>query len=177
MADVVLDRESFRALSSETRVAILKKLMERRMTATELAKDLKITAQAASEHLRKMEKAGMVVPAKHSKWVYFELTEKGRAVLEPGTTKLFVLLAVSLIAVGWSTMRLFFTEHIAQGPVPAPIITGVEDAGRTLAATSAEKAANTFASQAPAGGFEAFILVLGAIGVGYALASIMRGRR
>ncbi|PIT85290.1 hypothetical protein COU36_04135 [Candidatus Micrarchaeota archaeon CG10_big_fil_rev_8_21_14_0_10_59_7] len=176
MADVVLDRESFKALSSETRVAILKKLMERRMTASELAKDLKITAQAASEHLRKMEKAGMVFPAKRSKWVYFELSEKGRAVLEPGTTKLFVLLAISLVAVGWSAMRLFAQKAVSPENVPAPIISGAEEAGRALTATAGEKAADYAMTQPPAAGFEAFVLVLGAIGVGFALSSLMRGK-
>ncbi|MFH0835273.1 MAG: winged helix-turn-helix domain-containing protein [Candidatus Micrarchaeota archaeon] len=174
MADVILDRESFKALSSETRVAILKKLMERRMTASEIAKDLKITAQATSEHLRKMEKAGMVVPEKRSKWVYFALTEKGRAVLEPGTTKLFVLLAISLVAVGWGAMRVFAQKAVSPENVPAPVINGAQEAGRALAATAAEKAADFGMTQAPAGGFEAFVLVLGAIGVGFALASIMR---
>ncbi|PIO06530.1 hypothetical protein COT29_00575 [Candidatus Micrarchaeota archaeon CG08_land_8_20_14_0_20_59_11] len=167
MVDVVLDRESFRALSSKTRVSILKRLAERRKTASELARDVGITAQAASEHLRKMEKAGLVVAAKRSKWVYFELSEKGRAVLEPGTTKLFVLLAISLVAVGWSAMRIMAQRAVVPTEFPAPVLT---DAGERALAATAENAA----AQTPVAGFEAFLLVLGAIGIGFAVSSLMR---
>ena len=50
---------------------------------------------------------------------------------------------------------------------PAPVLT---DAGERALAATAENAA----AQTPVAGFEAFLLVLGAIGIGFAVSSLMR---
>ncbi|MFH1780298.1 MAG: metalloregulator ArsR/SmtB family transcription factor [Candidatus Micrarchaeota archaeon] len=94
-AKIVLDAESFKALSSDTRVSILKKLNERKMTASELSTDLEISVQAVSTHLATMEKAGLVSRVEsHRKWVYYELTEKGLNIVSPGRKAFLVVLSV-----------------------------------------------------------------------------------
>lgn len=96
---VTLDRGTFKALASESRIAILKSLDERRKTASELSQGLGATVQAVAEHLNSLRSAGLVERRESGrKWVYYELTEKGRAVLHPDTKKFWVLVALSLIA-------------------------------------------------------------------------------
>lgn len=97
---ITLDKSAFKALSSDTRVAVLKALDERRKTASELAKELSFSVQSVSEHLAKLEEAGLAVRAESErKWVYYELTDKGRAVLHPDSARGFwVLLGLSAIA-------------------------------------------------------------------------------
>ena len=51
---IVLDRQAFKALASETRIDVLKRLDERRMTQTELAATLHMTVQSVSEHLNQL---------------------------------------------------------------------------------------------------------------------------
>lgn len=97
--EIVLDRESFKALASGKRVALLKSLLQRRKTASETAKETGVTVQTASEHLKQLEGAGLVQRAEDGrKWVYYELTGKGRAVVEPSPKNFLVLLALSALS-------------------------------------------------------------------------------
>ena len=98
---IMLDSSSFKALASETRVLILKELDKKRSTASETAKALGISVQAASEHLENLRVAGLVERSNDGrKWVYFTLTEKGQAVLHPESGKrLWVLLSILFLAV------------------------------------------------------------------------------
>src|SRR3989338_7276991 len=93
---VVLDSSSFKALASEKRVLILKELDKKRCTASEVAKNLGISVQAASEHMENLRIAGLVERVDEGrKWIYFTLTEKGKAVLHPeGGKRFWVLLSV-----------------------------------------------------------------------------------
>src|SRR3989344_5900244 len=98
MADdrIVLDASSFKALASETRVLILKELDKKRSTASEIAKALGVSVQTASEHLENMRVADLVERAETGrKWVYFSLTEKGKAVLHPESKRIWVLLSLA----------------------------------------------------------------------------------
>jgi len=98
---VVLDSSSFKALASEKRVLILKELDKKRSTASEIAKAIGISVQAASEHLENLRIAGLVERADEGrKWVYFALTEKGQAVLHPDQGKrLWVLLSLFAVVI------------------------------------------------------------------------------
>jgi DNA-binding transcriptional ArsR family regulator len=98
---IVLDSSSFKALASETRVLMLKELGKKRSTASEIAKALGISVQAASEHLENLRIAGLVERADEGrKWIYFTLTEKGQAVLHPDKGKrLWVLLSLFVVII------------------------------------------------------------------------------
>jgi DNA-binding transcriptional ArsR family regulator len=102
---ITLDRESFRALSSDTRVAIMKSLDRRRKMLTELSKQLSMSPSTVKEHMDHLAKAGLVVQIDDGhKWKYYELTRKGENVLHPVGTKIWIILSVSilgmLVAVG-----------------------------------------------------------------------------
>lgn len=94
---IVLDAESFRALSSETRVRLLKHLDEDRLTLTNLAKKMDLAKATVSSHLESLESAGLIRRIDEGrKWIYYSLTGKGRAVLHPESEKVGVILALSV---------------------------------------------------------------------------------
>ena len=106
---IMLDSSSFKALASETRVLILKELDKKRCTASEIAKSLGISVQAASEHLENLRVAGLVAQADEGrKWFYFDLTEKGKAVLHPDKSKrLWVLFSLFVLILAGAGFMLF----------------------------------------------------------------------
>ncbi|UCD03176.1 MAG: helix-turn-helix domain-containing protein [Candidatus Aenigmatarchaeota archaeon] len=97
---ITLGRESFRALASDTRIAILKSLDKRRKMLTELSKQLDMSPSTVKEHMERLTKAGLVVMIDDGhKWKYYELTNKGRNVLHPADVRIWILLSVSIFAV------------------------------------------------------------------------------
>ncbi len=88
-------------LASDTRIDILNRLDERRKTVTELSRELNLTKATIHEHLSKLSGAGLIRRNNEigHKWVYYELTRKGREILHPyETTKIGILLASALLA-------------------------------------------------------------------------------
>ncbi len=110
---ITLDKDSFRALSSDTRVAILKSLDRRRKMLTELSKQLSMSPSTVKEHMDHLAKAGLVVQIDDGhKWKYYELTGKGKNVLHPEETKIWIMLGISVIA-----MIGIFYDMLRQGAV------------------------------------------------------------
>jgi DNA-binding transcriptional ArsR family regulator len=60
--------EVFAALASPTRRAILARLVEGVSTVTELAEPFDLQVPAISKHLRVLERAGLVVRARHAQY-------------------------------------------------------------------------------------------------------------
>jgi predicted ArsR family transcriptional regulator len=105
---ITLDREAFKALSSDTRIGILKSLKRRRKMLAELSKELRMSNSTVKEHLDNLVKVGLIVQIDDGhKWKYYELTRKGRHILHPEETKILVLLSVSALAVIFTTFDLF----------------------------------------------------------------------
>jgi ArsR family transcriptional regulator, arsenate/arsenite/antimonite-responsive transcriptional repressor len=100
---ITLDQESFKALASEVRVEILKRLDERRQTVTDLSNLLSLSKPTLLEHLEKLQSAGLVKRVDEGrKWIYYELSEKGRRILRPERVAIVIALAntVALVVVG-----------------------------------------------------------------------------
>ncbi len=94
-AKITLDQESFKALASDVRVGILKRLDVRRETVTDLSNLL--------EHLEKLQTAGLVKRIDEGrKWIYYELSDKGRKILHPERVAITLALsaAVALAMIG-----------------------------------------------------------------------------
>ncbi len=110
---ITLDKAAFKALASETRVSLLKKLGNRRATPSELAASLGISAQAASEHLAQLDKAGLVKrdarpEDEGRKWVYYSLTDKGSALVRPTEQrKIWVLLSVAALLLAFGAFSFY----------------------------------------------------------------------
>lgn len=97
---ILLDLKSFVALSSKSRISMLKKLDARCMTITELSKTENLAKSTVHEHLNKLHNAGLVRKKNgNHKWTYYELTEKGNAILHPHeTNKVSILLFSSIMS-------------------------------------------------------------------------------
>src|SRR6059036_3953067 len=100
---ITLDQESFRALASDVRVEVLKRLDARRETVTDLSNLLGLSKPTLLEHLEKLQSAGLVKRMDEGrKWIYYELTDKGRKILHPERVAITLALgiAVALAAIG-----------------------------------------------------------------------------
>ena len=96
---ITLDREAFRVLASDTRITILKSLDQRRKMLTELSNELKMSPSTVKEHMEGLCTAGLTVQIDDGhKWKYYELTRKGKGILHPGDTRIWVMLSVCIIA-------------------------------------------------------------------------------
>ena len=102
MPKIILDLATVKALAGETRVRILKQLQERNYMQTELGTTLKLAVPTIKEHLNALENAELVHKIDEGrKWKYYELTQKGKAILTPpqDNTTLLVLLGTWIAAV------------------------------------------------------------------------------
>src|SRR5438034_10837631 len=102
-AKITLDQESFKALASDVRVGILKRLDVRRETVTDLSNLIALSKPTLLEHLEKLQNAGLVKRVDEGrKWIYYELTDKGRKILHPERVAITLALgpAVVLAAIG-----------------------------------------------------------------------------
>lgn len=108
--EAILDIDSMKALSCDTRVDILKLLKKRRATLSELSKALKKSKPALIKHLDLLVASEMVVKEDDGrKWIYYDLTEKGRMVVTD-KKKSFILLLSSIITLitGFSILLNYF---------------------------------------------------------------------
>jgi len=128
--DIVLTKDTFEVLASETRLTILKTLNERRMTITELADNLGLAKSTIHHHLQKLTGAGFVAAGDDGHaWVYYALTPEGRALLQPhGSARIRIILTAGLasLAGGVCALAAFLTAPVREGPVhPLPAGGGV----------------------------------------------------
>ncbi len=101
MGSLIIEKSKLKAIVSEKRIKILKALLSRRHTITELASLLKTTKSNLFIHLEKLKKAGLVrkVDDNH-KWKYYALTEEGKVLLTgKGIAIPITLILASLFAI------------------------------------------------------------------------------
>lgn len=132
MSQIVLDAEAFKALSSDTRLHILKALDARPLTVSELGRLLDLNKATVFEHLKQLVAAQLVKRGdEERKWVYYRLTWKGRNVLHPENVQFMLLLATATLSVGGlvaQILNLFGvfagpgrpTELVRSAPAPSP---------------------------------------------------------
>lgn len=108
-AKITLDRETFKALASDTRLDILKLLDQRQMTVSELGRALGLNKATCFEHLSKLVEAGLVNKIEDErKWVYYQLSWKGRRILNPEKITFALLLSSSFAALVTGIVTLWF---------------------------------------------------------------------
>lgn len=133
---ITLDRRAFKALASETRVEILKRLDGTQKTVSDLARELDMNKATMFQHLEQLVEVGLVkkdseedrattikeapneapVAGPPKKWVYYRLSWKGKNVLHPERVK--IAIALSLVAV--SCLLALVIYAMLQGASPAP---------------------------------------------------------
>jgi len=102
--NVVLDEKSFKALSADSRVSILKNLTDRRRTLTELSQKLDLGGSTIKEHCEILVGADLIKQIDEGrKWKYYELTKKGRQLIQPNLfdeVKVLIMLCAGVFVVG-----------------------------------------------------------------------------
>jgi DNA-binding transcriptional ArsR family regulator len=109
--EIRLDRDTFKALAAETRVAMLKSLSRRRMTGAELAQAARLSPSTVKEHLDRLEKAGLIEQEDEGrKWKYYSLTFKGRQITaaQRPSMRVWIVLGLSIIALAFTTLNIFY---------------------------------------------------------------------
>lgn len=97
---ITLDQESFKALASDTRIEILKRLDRSQMTVTDLANDLQVNKSAVYKHLSRLLDAGLVKKLEDNrKWVYYKLSMKGMHLLHPERVQIALMLSAAALAI------------------------------------------------------------------------------
>jgi len=106
---ITLDKKSFEALAADSRVSILKSLAERQKTLTELAAQFHLSPSTVKEHMQVLEGAGLVVMKDEGrKWKYYELTWKGKNIVQPRELKIWIALGVSTVLL-FAALFYFFS--------------------------------------------------------------------
>ena len=130
---ITLDRESFKALASEVRVEILKQLEDRRMTVTDLSHAMSLAKPTLLEHLDRLVIAGLVSKLDEGrKWIYYDLTRRGRNILHPHQVKIMISLALSILLFGAGIVAMLnaatgtLSSSGGSGPFPPGATTGFD---------------------------------------------------
>jgi DNA-binding transcriptional ArsR family regulator len=146
--NVTLDKASFKALAVETRVDILKVLHSRQHTQTEIAELLELSVPTVKEHLDALVLAQLVERKDEGrKWVYYALTKKGKALLNPEEAKFWIVLGTLALTAGGVVTGMIRTRYAS---LYAP---GVADtaasAAAPMVASAKQVAVETIAENAP----------------------------
>ncbi len=130
---VELDSRAFKALSSKTRVALLKKMGAKPRSLSSLAGEAGLSVQATDEHLRKLAGAGLVEKTKTAKWAYYHLTDSGRSLVQPNRQPIYLLMGASILLLLASALTIMQNSSFA-ATAPAFQDTGNSEAPRMMAA-------------------------------------------
>lgn len=107
---IVLDDKSFKALSADSRIGILKSLNERRRTLSELSQKLDLGNSTIKEHCDILVDAELIKQIDEGrKWKYYELTHKGKQIITPSLmeeVKVLIVLCLGVFAIGGIIMMM-----------------------------------------------------------------------
>ena len=114
MDKIIMDNKSFRALSAQSRVGILNRLKERRMTLSELSNKLALKNSTVKEHCDLLLDAQLVKKIDEGrKWKYYELTNKGKQIIEPNPfIEAKSIAMLSIAAIIFTSILLFSIQGI-----------------------------------------------------------------
>jgi len=106
----ILDKDSLKALSTETRQEIIKMLSKRPYTASEISKIMNKHVTTITEHLEILEKAGLINRKDSTnKWVYYTLTDKGTKLFKPMYYTWVITLSIALVVVVTASLWYAFS--------------------------------------------------------------------
>jgi len=111
MADVdsqSLEKEDLKILGTESRVKILKYLGKRKMTVSELSRQVDLSKSTVHEHLATLADAGFIEKSANNGniWVYYHLTDKGKKALR-SRTRFFLMLSSAIVVLLLGLARLW----------------------------------------------------------------------
>ena len=109
MPKVMLDKNAFKALASETRIDILKTLDGKKMGLKDISNASNIKKATIHEHLTKLHEVGLVKrnETKGHKCVYYKLSWKGESLLHPDNNKIVIMFSITFITLFFGIIGLF----------------------------------------------------------------------
>jgi DNA-binding transcriptional ArsR family regulator len=114
MNNLILDNQSFKALSSETRINILKELNKRQMTLSELSKKLNLKNSTIKEHCEILIKTNLIEQKEEGrKWKYYSLTKNGLKIISPNPLdelKILIMICLGIVLIGGLISMINFNE-------------------------------------------------------------------
>jgi len=106
--NLILNKENIKAISSESRVNILKILSEKQQTLSDLSQLLNLSAPTLKEHLEVLEKVQMIKKLEEGrKWKYYQITDKGLALLQPERKRIFIVLSTFILSFAGAIAALY----------------------------------------------------------------------
>jgi DNA-binding transcriptional ArsR family regulator len=136
-----IDRKTLKALAADTRLDILKSLKTRRKMPSELSKELSLAPSTVIEHLNKLEKANLVKREETGhKWIYYNLTNKGKSLVQPKYPVQFIIvLSLGILFVFSGAIRYMYNNQFGtfaqsiRSTTEAPLAESAGDVAKTLA--------------------------------------------
>ncbi|WP_052297242.1 ArsR/SmtB family transcription factor [Methanolacinia petrolearia] len=117
----ILNKDVFEILACDTRIDILKSLSSRRKTNSEISKELSLQTPTIYRHLEKLEGAGLIKSVdSNNKWVYYELTPIGNALINPEKENNFSILLSSFLTY-ITTFAIVYTYYTMPKLTSAPL--------------------------------------------------------
>lgn len=117
MSHIEIDKQTIKALSADARIRILKILHKSRRIAADISKEIGLAPSTVNEHLKVMEESGLVRKNDTGhKWIYYDITEKGKNLIAPKMPISIILtlsLGIGLILFGG--MNLFAANILYAG--------------------------------------------------------------
>jgi DNA-binding transcriptional ArsR family regulator len=177
----VLDKNTIKALSTDTRQEIMKMLAKRPYTASEISKITSRHVTTVTEHLEVLEKSGLIRRKDSTnKWVYYELSDKGEHLFKPQFYSWVVVLSLSALFIFIGSLRIVDTNLYASAgsqadtvmtPMATPLLsiqdTSAQDASKNERSTASEPATIAAESAAGADLLGICLVAIGAAGFGY----------
>lgn len=138
MAEVALSANEFRALSSKTRVEIIKLLGMRKHNLTEIANKLGMRLPTIKQHLGVLERAGLIEQIESArKWKYYSLTAKGNALVGKAEASILIVLALSGIAMVGLLYEFIAKFGVLFAGIAKPIASNAPEAVQGITGASA----------------------------------------
>jgi len=126
MTKVVIDKDTFKVLASETRLKILKTLDGRKMNLSEIARATRLSKTTVLEHMNKLVEADLVkkIEREGHKWTYYKLSWKGSSLLHPDNTKIVITFCISMFLLFFGVSQILIYGngfHVEiEGDIPTP---------------------------------------------------------
>lgn len=147
-----LDFKSIRALSSPTRLKILKKVMDKESTTTKLSDDLGKSKSTISSHLKELTEAGLLEKDKKEgrRRVVYRPTKKADAIVQGKERKVKFSVASSVLSAAGATVLVWQSFRQKANVKAQDLASGSDSSGQMGAfnAMDAGKNATDAASQA-----------------------------
>ncbi len=174
---IVLDYETIKALSYDTRLEILKVLSERNLTLSEISEELDLKPATIKEHLKKLLNSDLISKEDTDrKWKYYSLTKKGKKVVGKKEFNVkFMLFISSIISAAFGFLFVRETFNFLSEPKEQATRTMVQETADDVLAESVAEVGIQF----PWIYFVLFIislLILGSL-IGYKIFKVKRNEK